>query len=116
MDMAPLDLGIIVSESLNPEMELPEGALTTELPSIGSASHGSGLCKPCAWFWKPGGCLNGRDCYHCHLCPRQELKARREAKAKQLRQGRQGAPRKGSAASASSDDASPARAAAPLQL
>merc|ERR1740117_864294 len=24
--------------------------------SAGSATHGSGQCRPCAWFWKPQGC------------------------------------------------------------
>ena len=23
------------------------------------AAHGTGLCRPCAWLWKPGGCQNG---------------------------------------------------------
>jgi len=49
--------------------------------SVGSALHGTGLCKPCAWFWKPGGCKNGDECNHCHLCPEGELKARKKSKA-----------------------------------
>lgn len=60
-----------------------EGAL----PSIGAALHGMGSCKPCAWHWKPGGCRNGRECFHCHLCPEGELKARRRAKASTMRSG-----------------------------
>lgn len=54
----------------------------SEYPSIGSALHSalyeSGSCRPCAWFWKPQGCLNGFDCRHCHLCPASELKRRRK--------------------------------------
>merc|ERR1712064_40437 len=42
------------------------------LPSTGSTLHNYGKCKPCAWFWKPQGCLNGQTCGHCHLCPQGE--------------------------------------------
>jgi len=54
-------------------------------PPVGSPSHGStlhlsGHCRPCAWFWKPSGCLNGLDCTRCHLCPAGEIKARKKAK------------------------------------
>ncbi|CAK9073315.1 unnamed protein product [Durusdinium trenchii] len=53
-----------------------------KLPSVGSARHG-GSCLPCAWFWKPQGCLNGDACLRCHLCPAGELKRRKgEQKAK----------------------------------
>eukprot|EP00434_Breviolum_minutum_P025824 symbB.v1.2.022829.t1/scaffold2043.1/size110972/3 len=54
-----------------------------KLPSVGSARHGHGNCLPCAWFWKPQGCLNGDACLRCHLCPAGELKRRKgEQKAK----------------------------------
>lgn len=52
-----------------------------ELASAGSAAHGTGLCRPCAWFWKPSGCANGKECYHCHLCPKGEVKSRKKARA-----------------------------------
>lgn len=50
---------------------------TTESPSIGSQLHGSNLCKPCAWFWKKEGCLNGAECRHCHSCTYGELTRRK---------------------------------------
>eukprot|EP00931_Biecheleriopsis_adriatica_P095338 TRINITY_DN68950_c0_g1_i1.p1 TRINITY_DN68950_c0_g1~~TRINITY_DN68950_c0_g1_i1.p1 ORF type:complete len:353 (+),score=74.33 TRINITY_DN68950_c0_g1_i1:95-1060(+) len=50
--------------------------------SLGAVAHGSGLCKPCAWFWKPKGCLNGEACKHCHLCPSTALKAAKAQKKK----------------------------------
>lgn len=50
-------------------------------PSIGSALHGSGMCKPCGWFWKESGCENGEGCLHCHLCPPGEKKARKKGKS-----------------------------------
>lgn len=48
--------------------------------SVGSALHALGSCRPCAWFWKPGGCNNGIECRHCHSCPPTELKERRRQK------------------------------------
>lgn len=51
-----------------------------DAPSRGSALHSQGLCKPCAWFWKPGSCQKGQDCYHCHLCGEGELKVRKKAR------------------------------------
>jgi len=56
------------------------------LPSVGSATHGTGECRPCAWFWKPQGCQNGQECRHCHLCPEGEMRARKKDKAESLRQ------------------------------
>lgn len=53
--------------------------------SLGSANHGTGLCTPCAWFWKPQGCSHGSKCTRCHLCPEGELKARKQAKVASLK-------------------------------
>eukprot|EP00928_Gymnodinium_smaydae_P024490 TRINITY_DN197_c0_g2_i1.p1 TRINITY_DN197_c0_g2~~TRINITY_DN197_c0_g2_i1.p1 ORF type:complete len:390 (-),score=67.38 TRINITY_DN197_c0_g2_i1:108-1277(-) len=58
-----------------------------DLPSVGSAYHGSGKCRPCAWFWKPQKCQNERDCVYCHLCPEGELKSRKKAKVDAMRAG-----------------------------
>lgn len=48
--------------------------------SKGGQLHGSGNCKPCAWFWRPQGCVNSQECLHCHLCTAAELKIRKKAK------------------------------------
>lgn len=56
-------------------------------PSAGSALHGTGQCKPCAWFWKPQGCVNAEKCYHCHLCPEGELKLRKKERVAAMRSG-----------------------------
>ena len=48
--------------------------------SIGSVLHFEGLCKPCAWYWKPQSCQNGRHCLHCHLCSADEPRRRRKQK------------------------------------
>eukprot|EP00441_Pelagodinium_beii_P031716 CAMPEP_0197642986 /NCGR_PEP_ID=MMETSP1338-20131121/16471_1 /TAXON_ID=43686 ORGANISM="Pelagodinium beii, Strain RCC1491" /NCGR_SAMPLE_ID=MMETSP1338 /ASSEMBLY_ACC=CAM_ASM_000754 /LENGTH=216 /DNA_ID=CAMNT_0043216189 /DNA_START=98 /DNA_END=748 /DNA_ORIENTATION=- len=63
------------------------GEETSVLPSPGSAVHGSGECKPCAWLWKPRGCANATICDYCHLCPEGELKRRKKAKVAALRAG-----------------------------
>merc|ERR1712224_671085 len=40
------------------------------MSSVGSVDHGSGKCKPCAFFHSdPQGCANGRECMFCHMCP-----------------------------------------------
>jgi len=56
-------------------------------PSYGSMLHEQGACKPCAWFWKPSGCQNGRDCAYCHICSDGELKARKKSKHAAMRLG-----------------------------
>jgi len=58
-----------------PGLQPPPG-----IPNHGSALHGSGTCRPCAWFWKYPGCQKGQDCGHCHLCPDGEIKVRKKAK------------------------------------
>mmetsp|Transcript_49027 Transcript_49027/g.140924 ORF Transcript_49027/g.140924 Transcript_49027/m.140924 type:complete len:654 (+) Transcript_49027:131-2092(+) len=56
-----------------------------QVTTPGSALHGTGECRPCAWFYKPQGCLNGEDCRHCHLCPEGEIKARKKNKVDMIR-------------------------------
>jgi len=51
-----------------------------EMPTVGSAQHHLGECKPCAFFWKPAGCSNGVDCVYCHLCDAHEKKRRQKEK------------------------------------
>jgi len=54
--------------------------------STGSSLHHSGGCKPCAWYWKPDGCANERECRYCHLCLPGELKKRKRDKIAMLKQ------------------------------
>merc|ERR1719263_2387696 len=59
---------------------LPESALgTPEMPTIGSAGHRSGTCKPCA-FLHTKGCGSGVECKFCHLCTPGEKKRRQKFK------------------------------------
>lgn len=60
-----------------------QASLFPELPSVGSAAHFSGWCKPCAFAYE--GCVNGKACEFCHICPPGELKARKRAKLAQRR-------------------------------
>jgi len=68
----------VSSEVVPPEVRKPES-------SIGSNLHGTGECRPCAWFWRPQGCTNGVDCRHCHMCLVGEVKARRKTKIAAMR-------------------------------
>ncbi|CAE8641000.1 unnamed protein product [Polarella glacialis] len=52
--------------------------------SIGAQFHAAGVCRPCAWFWREQGCVNGESCQHCHLCPVDELRRRKNAKKASL--------------------------------
>lgn len=60
-----------------------------ELPSVGSAGHAAGDCRPCAFFHHvQTGCSNGANCTFCHLCDAGEKKRRRRQKLEALRQER----------------------------
>lgn len=54
--------------------------------SLGSARHGSGECRPCAWYYKAQGCSLGGQCDFCHLCLPGEVKNRKKSKVAALRQ------------------------------
>lgn len=70
--------------NLAPEMGEPElGSL--ELPTVGSAQHHAGQCKPCAFYWKDSGCSNGVQCHFCHLCDEKEKRRRAKEKKAWLR-------------------------------
>merc|ERR1740121_2057125 len=57
---------------------------SAELPSLGSAGHTRGHCKPCA-FLHTKGCENGPACQFCHLCGPGEKKRRQKEKLEQRR-------------------------------
>jgi len=80
----------LTEEGLPPAPSWTASDAIDALPSIGSRLHGSGQCKPCAWFWKAEGCRNEAACGHCHLCPLGEAKARKQAKLAMIRAKAQG--------------------------
>lgn len=53
--------------------------------SAGAADHDAGDCRPCAWYWKPGGCNKGEDCEFCHMCEVGMAKHRKKEKIALLR-------------------------------
>mmetsp|Transcript_51177 Transcript_51177/g.122585 ORF Transcript_51177/g.122585 Transcript_51177/m.122585 type:complete len:186 (+) Transcript_51177:79-636(+) len=68
---------------------LPEDTATESppWPSLGSAAHGLGLCKPCDFEHRTK-CRSGYKCQFCHLCPPGENRRRKKQKqaAAKLRQ------------------------------
>jgi len=62
---------------------------TAPRASVGSVLHGTGRCKPCAWFWKPQSCRWGVECGHCHECPEGELRRRKKEKIAGLKMEKQ---------------------------
>eukprot|EP00929_Paragymnodinium_shiwhaense_P081709 TRINITY_DN42832_c0_g2_i1.p1 TRINITY_DN42832_c0_g2~~TRINITY_DN42832_c0_g2_i1.p1 ORF type:complete len:270 (+),score=35.00 TRINITY_DN42832_c0_g2_i1:35-844(+) len=65
-----------------------------DLPSVGSAGHGMGQCRPCAHYWREGGCNRGQLCQRCHLCTvgdfrdyRHALKTRKRTRRSNNRGG-----------------------------
>jgi len=56
--------------------------------SMGAELHAFGKCRPCAWFWQPEGCDNGRSCQYCHMCAEDALVAATKLRKKQRRQAK----------------------------
>lgn len=66
---------------VEPELGSPE------FPTVGSAGHRWGTCKPCAFLHKRG-CENGTQCDFCHLCDSGEKKRRQKDKIARLKEMR----------------------------
>jgi len=73
---------LMLSEAL-PEPELGQ----QEIPTVGSAGHYIGTCKPCAFLYTKG-CENGAQCPFCHLCPPDEKRRRQKDKQAAFREVR----------------------------
>mmetsp|Transcript_18505 Transcript_18505/g.38480 ORF Transcript_18505/g.38480 Transcript_18505/m.38480 type:complete len:365 (-) Transcript_18505:341-1435(-) len=54
-------------------------------PTVGSADHYLGTCRPCAHAHSAKSCMNGVQCPFCHLCPPGELKRQQKAKRRAQR-------------------------------
>lgn len=61
--------------------------LNLGVPTIGSAQHQTGRCKPCAFAWKEGGCQSGTACEFCHLCPPGEKQRRKRVTRRMFHMG-----------------------------
>jgi len=55
-----------------------------ELPTMGSAGHELGTCKPCAFLYSKG-CAKGVHCMFCHRCGPGEKKRRQKEKSEARR-------------------------------
>merc|ERR1711957_998251 len=79
----------VLSDSLDTVVAGTDAGVLTANPdgakSLGSDLHGTGTCRPCAWFWKPQGCDRGESCGHCHRCGPDDLKLRKKAKGRGVR-------------------------------
>merc|ERR1711877_14792 len=71
--------------AVQPELKLMSEFGSTGLPTVGSAGHLLGTCKPCA-FLHTKGCSKGPECEFCHLCDSGERKRRQKEKKEQLRE------------------------------
>uniref|UniRef100_A0A6U6JDY3 C3H1-type domain-containing protein n=1 Tax=Zooxanthella nutricula TaxID=1333877 RepID=A0A6U6JDY3_9DINO len=74
-----------VQLSLQSAVAVP-AAGTADCPSVGSAAHWAGLCRPCDFFHR-GRCTNGAACKYCHLCGKEAMLLRSKAK-RMLRKAR----------------------------
>mmetsp|Transcript_127708 Transcript_127708/g.208052 ORF Transcript_127708/g.208052 Transcript_127708/m.208052 type:complete len:216 (-) Transcript_127708:220-867(-) len=52
---------------------------SADLPSVGSAGHHAGTCKPCGFFHTRG-CTDGAACSFCHICPHGTIERQRKEK------------------------------------
>lgn len=70
----------LAEEDSSERHDLENAALgSAELPTVGSAGHKSGICRPCAFMYTKG-CDIGKECTFCHICPPGERKARSKEK------------------------------------
>lgn len=60
-----------------------------KLPSLGSALHALGRCRPCDFMYRNDNCREGAACSFCHLCGPQAVRQRRKQRRAVLRSGRQ---------------------------
>mmetsp|Transcript_107319 Transcript_107319/g.300525 ORF Transcript_107319/g.300525 Transcript_107319/m.300525 type:complete len:265 (+) Transcript_107319:67-861(+) len=76
------------------EQAAPEPDLDTRLaddfalaqrPSVGSAGHATGKCRPCIYVRRPAGCVQGASCSFCHVMDEHLEEARRPCKGKRER-------------------------------
>mmetsp|Transcript_26456 Transcript_26456/g.57703 ORF Transcript_26456/g.57703 Transcript_26456/m.57703 type:complete len:261 (-) Transcript_26456:219-1001(-) len=65
-------------------IEEPTISICPECPSVGSAGHHLGLCKPCDFVHR-GSCRTGAACKFCHLCGPEENKQRKKEKRSAVR-------------------------------
>jgi len=88
LQVQPNTVATVIQAATQPAMvtvAAADGSPSSQLPSVGSSLHGTGQCRPCAWFHKPQGCARGWECRHCHACGPDELRNRKKDKVAVLR-------------------------------
>lgn len=83
-NIAQMPRVLVLSEAL-PQVGGETGM--QDLPTMGSAGHNAGTCKPCAFLYTKG-CENGTQCQFCHLCPPDAKKRRQKEKQAAFREAR----------------------------
>mmetsp|Transcript_100360 Transcript_100360/g.289814 ORF Transcript_100360/g.289814 Transcript_100360/m.289814 type:complete len:138 (-) Transcript_100360:156-569(-) len=88
-DDAPPGLGLEGGEGA--PVSFATGTSSADVPTLGSAMHRSGACKPCL-FWYQGLCHKGRRCLFCHIPhdPDEVSKVRPSKKTRNLLQQSRG--------------------------
>jgi len=61
------DVGDGDSSLFDPETQLDQETTSLGFPSVGSALHVSGHCKPCVFVKSTAQCYKGIDCTFCHM-------------------------------------------------
>jgi len=71
-----------------------ESTQRRSVPSLGSAGHADGKCRPCAHNWRSTGCAKGADCSFCHVCDEEDFRAFRRLNkvTKEQKAAAQGSP------------------------
>lgn len=78
--------GVVFHSESDCSGSLPDGEVQRGASwSAGSEFHHLGQCNPCAWNWRPAGCVNGQDCKFCHTCAEGALKSRRKERVAKLK-------------------------------
>merc|ERR1712228_264396 len=54
-------------------------------PSVGSVYHYMGVCRPCDFVYRSGGCRSGTACQYCHLCAPDERKNKKKMRSKLIK-------------------------------
>mmetsp|Transcript_13094 Transcript_13094/g.39298 ORF Transcript_13094/g.39298 Transcript_13094/m.39298 type:complete len:251 (+) Transcript_13094:58-810(+) len=67
-----------------PQGPAPGAGAAEELPSVGSADHARGTCKPCLFLFESMGCKTGYACTFCHV-PHDRRTMHRHSKGKRER-------------------------------
>mmetsp|Transcript_91063 Transcript_91063/g.167123 ORF Transcript_91063/g.167123 Transcript_91063/m.167123 type:complete len:206 (+) Transcript_91063:51-668(+) len=83
-EMSDLPEAVKASLAMLPLDDIPS-ARDQESSSIGSIGHHMGACRPCAWRWKPTGCVKAESCEFCHLCEDGVRKTRKKARMSDIK-------------------------------